>query len=177
MVDEVIELTPRKKHEGMTVIVPDIPTRTLHQCEKNPAIFVEILRRCDGDIDEYLRQFRADEHPAKMTILTTTLLSLNKPENSKLKGEWDALVDAYKQAKVALAERAAFNWIGSYAPPAPSNTRSKVTLPIATAYMRLWLGEHMSSETTKGRRKGAETPSAEIDSAASRIVDELMEDE
>jgi hypothetical protein len=175
MADEVVDLTARRKHEPGTTIVPDIPSRTLHQCEKNPQTFVDILKQCDGDVEEYLTQFRAVEHIARMKILTTTLLTLNRTEHSKLKAEWDALIDAYKQAKIALAERAAFQWIGNYNPPGINNPNAKITLQAAAVYMRMWLGEHMSSETTKGRRKGAETPTAETDAAASRIVDELME--
>ena len=173
--DEVVNLSATRGHLPKAVIMPDIPARTLHQCEKNPRMLIDMLQMADGDIEEFVKQFHSSDHKARMTILMGSLLILNKPQHAALKMEWDALLSAYKQAKVIVAEREAFNWIGNYHPPTGKN--NKVTLSVATAFMRLWLGEHLTSETTKGRRKGALHPEGETEYSASRIYDQLREEE
>lgn len=156
MVDELIEFKRSMKEPTELVALPDITLKSLHQAKKYPQMVVDVLLQCDGDIEEYIKQFYATDHKSKMTILTNTFLILDKPGNEKLREQWDAIIAAYKQSKVAMAERAALEWIGNYAPPSAT---AKVPMAVAISFMRTWLGEHISSETTRGRQKGMERPS------------------
>ena len=170
--EKLVELIGKKGVPEL-VSIPDAAVCSLHQCKKNPQLIIETLQSADGDVEEYVNQFRASDHKSKITVLTNTFLILNSLGNEALKAQWDALIAAYKAAKVSIAERAAFHWIGNYTPPT-----GKVKVPMNTAvmYMRTWMGEHMSSETTKGRVKAMEPPPPR-DNAASAILSQLQSED
>ena len=81
MVDELIEFKRSMKEPTELVALPDITLKSLHQAKKYPQMVVDVLLQCDGDIEEYIKQFYATDHKSKMTILTNTFLILDKPGN------------------------------------------------------------------------------------------------
>ena len=158
------------------LLVPNVPGRGMERCKETPRLIIETLKQADGDIEEYINQFRATDHRAKITVLTQTFLILNKPENAALRVEWDQIIEAYKAAKTAIAERAAFHFIGEYKPPTQSGkNKTPLSINLATAYMRLWLGEKFTQATTAGRLKANNPPVSTT--GTSGILDELTKGE
>lgn len=140
--------------------------------ELEPQIILDTLIACDGDIDLYVKQFSATTHEAKLTILQKTFCILNKPEHCQRRLMWDDQIAAYKQAKISLAEREAFNWIGEYKPP-KSTKDEPVPMNQANSFIRTWMGAYQENEKAKGRASGVDVSSGKIDQAAEETLKQM----
>ena len=142
--------------------------------EDDAQILIDILKECDGDVDLFARQFNATTHESKLKCLQKTLMILSKSENAGLKLDWDENIAAYKQAKLLLAQRTAFNWIGEYQPP-KGTKKEPVTIPQASSYIGLWTKEYTAGESVKGRKAANEVPEGKTNMAAAETMRQLKE--
>jgi hypothetical protein len=175
MSDEIQEAKERLQRLEQRKMPLDWVKVTMGQCEKNPQLIIDMLKASNGDVEKLATQLSATttRRDSKERTLMYALLILNKPENLAFRQQWDALITAYKQAKIAMAERTAFEWIGSYEPP-----DEKVTVQTAVAFMRLWMGEHINAQNTLGRIKAAETPPAGYsEDTAGSILGQLQKED
>lgn len=113
------------------------------QYEIEPRKIISVLQGCHGDIQEYLRHFYNYD---QMEALSRTFAVLNKKENNIYRNQWNALVEAYEQAKISLTKRKALEIIAKYE-PAEDMDISKYT-----SYTKLWLGSHHAAESTRAKR-------------------------
>lgn len=158
----------------------EILLRSIAQVEKKPELLVEMLCIADGNLDKFVKQFSTFRRASKIGIMLRVMLVLNKPENAKVKADFEGVVEAFKQAKIMVAEQTAMNWIADYEPPKPTEkNKEPVALSQAIAYMRVFMGEHVSQQSTKGRLKAAEMPTTTAMTAetAGKAIQDTLEDD
>lgn len=122
---------------------------------KDPAAILQGFLAARGDIDTFLNAFHPTCDDEKITILSLVLHVLSQPDNAIYKAKWDSLLASFRQAKALFAERQALEFISTYQMP----DIEKVPLTEYTAFIRLWLSPHMTTETTRAKKFASQSDS------------------
>lgn len=153
---DVINLNATRGKRTAQIYQVEVPKVGLGLIANDPKAVVDALELCAGNVEEFAKQFMGDSYKDRMKVLMETMMLLNKPENSEHKRRWYALIAAFKEAKVLMAENAAFEFIAKYNPAKTNEGKPRNVSPAQYATIcNLWMKEQTNAAATKGRRKGA----------------------
>lgn len=155
----------------------------LGAAEENPAIIIETLRRCNGDVDKYCQQFTTRAHVANIEVMMLTMLVLDKPENAPFKAQWDALIEAFRKAKLLVAQNKACNAIANFNYPRTKAGRksTQMTQDTVMKLTRFWYSDNTPTAEppppkVDGRRKVEQPEPAPAPTTPAPIVVDPLDD-
>jgi hypothetical protein len=151
-INSVIKLTGKGPFKTRAISLPT-EIHAFSTFRDNPAGLVEILQSVDGDVEHYCEQFKASTHVSGLNILTRSLILLRQPGNEEHLAKFEALIAAWKHAKVMLAEHKAMAYIADFQLPSKGDI-SKGDISAYSQFSRLWLTHHLQAEVQRRKAKG-----------------------
>lgn len=140
--------------------------------ERDPKLFVRLLEEAGGDVRKFVEEFGGDVGDNLQRVLTRVFLILNRPTNQPLRAEWDAQVEAFKEAQQAVAENKAFSFIGKYQPPEDVEGMKMTEF---MSFAKFWMADRQEALKTRGKRDAVEKPSGQAQSELSEVIKKLEE--
>jgi len=148
----------RLETSGIEVTIPD--GVKMGEAERQPSLIVSILKQCNGDVDLYCKQFTTRNHTSNVEVMIKTLQILDKAENHEFKQQWNSLIDAFKQAKLLMAQNKAIHAIANYNYPKTKAGRksTQMTQDAVIKLTTFWYKGWTKEEEVRGKKRGDKMP-------------------
>ena len=171
---ETVKLTRLVGPPTTDVSEVQLPPPTFFEIKQDPELIIRTLEACTGDVDAYIKHFTTRSHVANMQVLVQTLLILDRPENAEYKRQWQELINAYKNAKVVMAQNEALKAIADF--KYGKGKKEQMNAQQLISLSRFWLADHNEFNKNVGRKKATTVAEEERDDPLDNILQKMKEE-